>query len=90
VLDLLNGPDADHKVSLLVKDGLQKVGYAAAGVLVVGVRMNNDVGPKGDRMFEAGCECCGQAPVLWEAEDMVGAGFACGPQRLIGAAVVDD
>ena len=70
--------------------GSTRRGDVGAGILVVGVRVHDDVGSQAQRGFDAGHEGRREPAVLREAHDVVNAqlrGFlACA----VGAPVVDD
>src|SRR3954452_20950394 len=81
---------ADHHVRPPLEDRMDELGDVMAVVLVVGVRVDDDVGAELERRVEPGLEARGQPLVVRQAHHVVDALLARDLDRAVGRAVVDD
>ena len=86
--DLRNLPVANDDVRFLAQDGRNQVRHVAAGVLVIGVGVNNNVGPQAQGGVEAGLERLGQSQVARVVDDVGDAESLGGYGRSIRAPVI--
>ncbi len=83
-------PVADDHVGPPGQHGGDQIGDVVAGVLAIGVGVDDDVGPQPQAGVDAALEGAGQPQVLRVADD-VGDAVGCGHLgRAVAAAVVDD
>ena len=87
--DLVDAAVAHDHVRLPGEDGSDEAWDLVAGVLVVGVGVDDDVGPQAQAGVEAGHEAGGQALAPREADDVVGPVRARHLRRPVGGAVID-
>ncbi len=90
MLDLRHLAVADHHVGLAGQDRADQRGNVARVVLVVGVGVDDDVGPELETGVEAGLERGREALVVGQAHDVVDPVGARDLDRAIARAVVDD
>lgn len=64
---------ANHYVSLPIHDGRYQVGNKTAGILIIGIGIDDDVGAGPQTGIKAILEGSGQSQVLLMAHDMVDA-----------------
>ena len=90
MLRLVDRALPDHHVRLAVQDGTDQRSDVLAPVLIVRVRIDDDVRPASEAAVQTGHEALCQALVLFEVHHMVDAPFPCHLDRVVVAAVVDD
>ena len=89
MLDLVGLAVADHHVGVAGEDRRHELGNVAAVVLVVGVRVDDDVGAEFQRGIEAGLERRCESPVVRQTHYVVDAVLARDLDGTVGRAVVD-
>jgi hypothetical protein len=89
VVDLVGLAVADHHVGVAGEDRAHQLGDVAAEVLVVGVRVDDDVGAQLQRRVEPRLERGGQAPVVGEPHHVLDAVLARHLDRPVAGTVVD-
>jgi hypothetical protein len=89
VLDLVGLAVADDHVGVAGEDRLDELPDVAAEVLVVGVRVDDDVGAELERRVEARLERRRQPAVVGEAHDVMDAVLACHLDGAVRGPVVD-
>ncbi len=90
VLELLDLPVAHDHVGLARQDGLDEQRDLAAGVLVVGVGIDNDVGAEAQARVDAGLVGICQAAPGGVTDDVIDPGSPGAGHGLVGATVVDE
>ncbi len=81
---------ADDDVGRAVEDRPHEARDVGAGVLVVAVGVDDDIGAEPEAGVDAGAEGARQALVVLVADDVVDADLARHRDRAVGRAVVDD
>ena len=81
---------ADHDVGAAVQDRLDQARDIGAGILVVAVGVDDDVGAGLEAGVEPGAEGVGKAAVAGLGDDMIDAEGPRDLDRAVGRAVVDD
>ena len=80
---------ADHHVRPALDDGADQCRNVAAGILIVTVGVDDDVGAETQAGIEPGAEGARQAPVVPVADDVIDADVARHLHCAVGGAVVD-
>ena len=87
--DLVGLAVADHDVGAPLEDGRDQSRNVRAGILVVGVRVDDDIRPQPERSVDPGHERRGESAVLRKANDVVHPELGRLRARAVRAAVVD-
>lgn len=90
VWDLIALAVADDDIGSFVEDRLDELRDILAVVLVVPIRVDDDIGSEHQAAVEASSERVSQAPVSSEADNMVDTTFLGDFDSSIGAAIIDD
>lgn len=88
--DLVGFPVADHHLRFAFENGLDQLWNIRAAILIVRVRIDNDVGAKPQTCINPRPESRGEPPVSREAHNVVDAAFSRHLNSSIRTAVVDD
>src|SRR5438876_11993641 len=90
VLDLADGADADDEIRLLIQDRADQLFDVGRVVLIVRIRIDDDVGAFGEGTVYARLKCRGQTAVYRMSNDVIRTGRLRDLRGPIGAAVIDD
>lgn len=90
MLDVADRPIADHELSLAIDDRRDQRADIVGVVLVVGIGIDDHVGPFGDRTCQAGHERVGKPHVHRQVDDVIDPRGDGAFDGAIAAAVVDD
>lgn len=90
VSDLGGPPVSDDDISLSFKDGLHQIRDELSGILVVGIGVDEDIGPVFEGILYPGLEGKSESAVLLEIHDVVEAEAFGHLHGAVGRTVVDD
>ena len=85
-----DGTASDHNVGFVVQDRLDKFCDISAEILIVPVRIYQNIGAVCQRVLRAALECSGQTSVRSQGDDMAYPKRTCDLYRLVGGSVIHD
>ena len=89
MFNLVYLPVADHNIGFVTQDGGEQIGDGVAGVLVVGIGVDDEVGTKPEAGVEAGLKGASQPQVFGMADDVGDVMVARNGRCAIGTPIVN-
>src|SRR5436309_8235174 len=87
---LSDRPCPDNNVCTVPKDWRDKLSDVLRTVLIVAIGVDDDVGTRAQRRFDAGAECVAESASLRQSHDMRDAMGTCDVRRAVRTSIIDD